>query len=219
MYDRKIGHIGDSIHVAKPRGASIFHALDSLCDLRIPRPEGFIAKHGSTDLSLFVLDPQDPFGPVGYSTDTRRLYFYKAVFSDGAMGIVTIAGESLSLVLRDRSLRNALFALRGEAQSRGGIDQHSLCVVKTPLSKRSLGDVVQQYQSQAILRSEINGELAGEAGGAGELGLKIIDIDGWSPNSSSLPQCVLQRHSEGSREVLMKFVWAKAEGHSAELLF
>lgn len=219
MFDRKIGDIGDSVHVAKPAGASLFHALDSLRELRFPRPEGFTAGPRATDLSLFMLEPSDPFGPVGYSTDTRRLYFYKAAFCDGAMAIMTIAGESLSLVLQDRSLRNALYALRSESQSRGGIDSHTLCAVRTPLSKRTTIDFVRLHHSQVLLQSEIQGELSAEAGGLSELRLKIVDIDGWSPSSSSLPQCVLQRVSESSSEVLMKFVWARREGHSAETIF
>jgi hypothetical protein len=219
MFNPKIGDIGDAVHVAKPAGASLRHALDSLRDLRFPRPEGFTAGPGSTDLSLFVLDPRDPFGPVGYSTDARRLYFYKAVFADGAMGIMTITGDSLALLLRDRALQNALYALRAEAQSRGGIESHTLCAIKTPLSKHTLVDFAQRHHSQVVLQSAIQSELSGEAGGVGELRLKLVDIDGWSPRSSSLPQCVLQRLGENSTDVLMKFVWAKAEGHSAELLF
>ena len=219
MFDRKMGNTGDSVHVAKPAGASLFHALDSLRDFRFPRPEGFAAAPRETDLSLFMLEPSDPFGPVGYSTDTRRLYFYKAGFSDGAMAIMTITGESLSLVLRDLSLRNALYALRAEAQSRGGIDSHTLCTIRTPRSTRTTIDFCYLHHSQVLLQSEIQGELSGEAGGLSELRLKVVDIDGWSPRSSSLPKCVLQRHREGSPEVLMKFIWARAEGHSVETLF
>lgn len=218
MFDRKIGDIGDCVHVTKPAGASWFHALDSLCELRFPRPEGFTAAPRTLDLSLFVLERSDPFGPVGYSTHARRLYFYKASFADGAMAIMTIAGESLSLALHDRSLPNALYALRAEAHSRGGIDQHTLCAVKTPLSKRGMMDFVYQHQSQVILQSEIQRELSGEAGGMDALRLKLVDIEGWSPRSSSLPQCVLQRVGEGSADVLMKFIWARGEGHSAETL-
>lgn len=218
MFGKNVGEIHDAVHITKPTGASVRHAFDSLREFRFPRPEGFSAGPRATDLSLFVLEPHDVFGPVGYSTDARRLYFYKAVFADGAMALMSITGESLSLVLKDSSLENALFAIREEARSRGGIEQHTLCSVKTPLSKRAIADFMYHHQSRVILQSAIQEELAAEAGGLHQLQLKYVELDGWSPHSSSLPNCVLQREYDGSTTLRMKFVWARGERHSSETL-
>lgn len=218
MFDRKLGEVHDAVHITKPTGASLRHAFDALREFRFPRPEGFSAGPRATDLSLFVLEPTDAFGPIGYSTDTRRLYFYKAVFADGAMALMTIAGESLSFVLKDNSLQNALFAIRAEAHSRGGIEHHAVCSIKTPLSKRAFVDFIHHHKSQVILQSAIQDELAAEAGGLNQLQLKSVELDGWSPHSSSVPNCVLEREHEGSTSLRMKFVWARGERHSSETL-
>lgn len=218
MIKRDVAPIGDSIHVRKPLGASLQHAWDSLCSLRLPRPEGFSARPGTTDLSLFILEPTTPLGPVSYSTDTRRLYFYKAVFSDGAMAVMSIAGESLSLALRDRSLENSLLAIRGEARSRGGLESHSLCSVRTPLAKRTIADFFNHNRGLMALVGVIQKGMSGEAGGSRRLQLKGVEIDGWSHRSSSLPECIVERERERSTNLLMKFAWAHGEGHSVDTL-
>lgn len=219
MIEGKTDSPENSFHITKPPGASLHHAVDSLLALRLPRPEGFIANVGTTHLSLFILEPKGTLGPIGYSTDTRRLFCYKAVFDDGAMAVMVIAGDSLSNVLRDRTLQRSLYRINAEATKRGGIDHHVICAVRTPMSRRNMIEFAQHHHSQVILQSAIQKVLAEPAGGLHYLDIKGVELAGWSPTSSSLPQCYVERMSEKPTNVSMTFVWARGDQHSARVSF
>jgi hypothetical protein len=219
MFGKKVAPSANSFHVEKPPGASLQHAVDSLLSLRLPRPEGFVAKPGKSHLSLFLVGPNDPLGPIGYSTATRRLFCYKAAFRDGAMAVMVITGEALSHLLRDRSLQSTLTEIHGEAVARGGIEKHALCSVRTPLSQRHSMEFVQHHLSQVVLQSMIQNELVDQAGGHNYLDIKCVELAGWSHNSSSLPQCYVERASGKSSELNMRFAWARGEPHSATVSF
>lgn len=219
MFERKVVPPANPFHVTKPPGASLHHAVDSLLSLRLPRPEGFVASPGTTHLSLFLVEPKDPLGPIGYSTDTRRLYCYKAIFNDGAMAVMVITGDALSRLLRDHSLVRTLTDIHEEATLRGGIEKHALCVVRTPLSRAYTMAFVQHHQSQVFLQSMIQEVLSVQAGGPQALDVKGVELEGWSPRSSSLPQCYVERVSGESSDLNMRFVWARGETHSATVTF
>jgi hypothetical protein len=219
MIERKTGSPENSFHITKPPGASLHHAIDSLLSLRLPRPEGFVANLGETHLSLFVLEPKDIFGPVGYSTDTRRLFCYKAVFDDGAMAVMMITGDSLSNVLRDHTLQDSLSLINAEAMKRGGIDHHVICAVGTPMSRRNMIEFARQHHSQVVLQAAIQKVLAEPAGGLNYVDVKGVELAGWSPTSSSLPQCYVERMSEKPKSVSMTFVWARGDQHFARVSF
>jgi hypothetical protein len=217
MIERKTGSPENPFHITKPPGASLHHAMDSLLALRLPRPEGFVANVGTTHLSLFILEPKDIFGPVGYSTDTRRLFCYKAVFDDGAMAVMMITGDSLSNVLRDRTLQRSLARINAEAIRRGGIDHHVICAVRTPMSQRNMIEFAQHHHSQVTLQSAIQRVLAESAGGLQYLEIKGVELAGWSPTSSSLPQCYVERMSDKPMNVAMTFEWARGDQHCARV--
>lgn len=217
MIERKTGSPENSFHITKPPGASLHHAIDSLLSLRLPRPEGFMPNLGETHLSLFVLEPKDIFGPVGYSTDTRRLFCYKAVFDDGAMAVMMITGDALSNVLRDHRLQDSLSLINAEAMKRGGIDHHVICAVGTPMSRRNMIEFAQHHHSQVVLQSMIQRVLAEQAGGFNYLSVKIVELAGWSPTSSSLPQCYVERMSDKPTNVAMSFEWARGDQHCARV--
>lgn len=219
MIERKAGSPENSFHITKPPGASLHHAVDSLLALRLPRPEGFVAKLGTTHLSLFILEPKDSLGPIGYSTDSRRLFCYKAIFEDGAMAVMMITGDSLSNVLRDRTLQRSLARINAEATKRGGIDHHVICSVRTPKSGRNLLEFAQHHHSQVTLQAAIQRVLAESAGGLQYLDVKGVELAGWSPTSSSLPQCYIERMSGKPTDVTMRFVWAQGDRHSAQVSF
>ena len=209
----------NSLLITKPPGASLQHAFDSLLSLRLPRPEGFSPTPGKAHLSLFVLEPNALLGPIGYSTDTRRLFCYKSVFQDGAMAVLIITGDSLSCTLRERSLQNALTRVQREAIARDGIEKHTLCAVRTPLALHIMMDVARHVQSQAVLQSMIQNTLSDRAGGLGALDMKMIDLNGWSHRSSSLPQCYVSRDESSPKDLTMKFEWARGERHYAAVRF
>lgn len=219
MIERKTGSPENSFHITKPPGASLHHAVDSLLSLRLPRPEGFVANVGTTHISLFILEPKDTLGPIGYSTDTRRLFCYKAVFEDGGMAVMMITGDSLSNVLRDHTLQDSLSLLNSEAIKRGGIDHHVICAVGTPMSRCNMIEFAKHHHSQVVLQSTIQRVLAEHAGGVNYLGVKIVELAGWSPTSSSLPQCYVERMSDRPTNVAMTFAWARGDQHSARVSF
>ena len=178
-----------------------------------------MANLGETHLSLFVLEPKDIFGPVGYSTDTRRLFCYKAVFDDGAMAVMMITGDSLSNVLRDHTLQDSLSLINAEAMKRGGIDHHVICAVGTPMSRRNMIEFARHHHSQVVLQAAIQKVLAEPAGGLNYVDVKGVELAGWSPTSSSLPQCYVERMSEKPKSVSMTFVWARGDQHFARVSF
>ncbi len=219
MIERKTGSPENPFHITKPPGASLHHAVDSLLSLRLPRPEGFVAKLGATHLSLFILEPKDTLGPIGYSTDSRRLFCYKAVFEDGGMAVMMITGDSLSNVLRDETLQSSLSQINAEATKRGGIAHHVVCAVRTPLSQRNFVEFAQHHHSQVMLQSMIQRVLADQAGGLNALDIKGVELSGWSHSSSSLPQCILERAHDRSTDVTMTLEWARGDQHSARVSF
>lgn len=219
MIERKTCSPENSFHITKPPGASFHHAVDSLLSLRLPRPEGFVAKVGGTHLSLFILEPKGSLGPIGYSTDTRRLFCYKAVFEDGAMALMMITGDSLSHVLHDHTLHDSLARIRDEAIRRGGIDHHVVCAVRTPTSRRNMLEFAKHHHSQVVLQSSIQQFLAELAGGLNRLDVKSVELAGWSPTSSSLPQCYVERMSNQPTNVAMTFEWARGAQHCARVSF
>jgi hypothetical protein len=134
------------------------------------------------------------------------------------MAVMIITGDSLSLLMRDKTLQNALYEIHGEAARHGGLEHHVLCVVRTPLSRRHNMEFVRHHHSQMALHSAIQAELAEQSGGYTYLDTKCIDLDGWSHTSSSLPQCCIERSSGERSNLTMKFVWASGAQHSATIV-
>jgi hypothetical protein len=135
------------------------------------------------------------------------------------MAVMMITGDFLSNVLRDQTLRRALCDINAEAMTRGGIEQHLLCSVRTPLSQRDFVEFTRHHHSQVTLQSIIQRFLADQAGGPNALDIKVIELSGWSHRSSSLPQCVVERAHERSTDVTMTFEWARGVQHSARVSF
>jgi hypothetical protein len=135
------------------------------------------------------------------------------------MAVMVITGDSLSNVLRDQTLQRSLSRINSEATKRGGIDHHAVCAVRTPMSRRNMIEFAQHHHSQVVLQSEIQHVLGEPAGGLQYLDVKGVELAGWSPTSSSLPQCYVERMSEKPKSVSMTFVWARGDQHFARVSF
>jgi hypothetical protein len=202
------------VQLRKPPAAFLQHALDSILSLQFPRPEGFVPDVGTTQLSVFTLEPDGVFGPVSFSTNTRRLCLYKAVFTDGAMAIMTITGESLSRTCGDGSFPRALRAIGTEAEYRGGIETQTLCAIRTPLSRRDMNESRCLHRSQAFMRHFIHSALAEYTTDQNHLRVITVDLAGWTPTSSSLPRCIVTREQTSPKDLAVTFGWARGESHS-----
>lgn len=195
-------------NVARPEVGYLTDVCEAFVSLVLPKPIAYTPPEFSTHVDHFVFKSGDMLFPVAFEASARRLFCYSARYADGAGSVLFIVGESVSLAFAECGLREALTTISEDSQRHGGVTEHVLSSINTPLGQMTILEHGALARSREYLRMRIGMALQSDLFVPPPLDVVNVNLSGWSPNSKCPCRCVFEGLPDGAG-LLLRVQWGR----------